>query len=172
MRVKSPGVDRGSTFTVDLPLAPLQHEPTEDRRHPSSPPTASPERIQPSLNGVSVLVVEDEDDSRELVALFLSKAGATVETANSGAEGLEKIKAGQFDVLVSDIGMPQMDGYQFIEAVRSLDPQHSSIPAIALTAYARTEDRVAAIAKGFQMHISKPADALELTTMIRSLARK
>ena len=171
VRVKSAGLSQGSTFTVLLPLAPLQSEPAEKRQHPQArqPMSAIP---LPKLEAISALVVDDEDDARMLIAKMLTKAGAKVRTANSAADALKAVSAEPPDVLISDIGMPDEDGFSLIRSIRALPPEKGGrVPAIALTAYTRTEDRIRAIAEGFQMHLAKPADAAELLIMVESLAK-
>jgi CheY-like chemotaxis protein len=122
---------------------------------------------------VSLLVVDDEDDARSVLALMLSKAGAQVTTATSANHALELLEQNVPDVIISDIGMPGKDGYALIREIRARSrEQGGRVPAIALTAYSRTEDRIKAIAAGFQMHLSKPADGMELMTMVASLAKK
>jgi len=136
-------------------------------------PTAQPAALDGSitLHGVRVLMVDDEADARNLVRRLLEDHGADVVTASSGEEAFPKLAASQFDVLISDIGMPVEDGYMFLRRVRALGPDNGgSIPALALTAYARAEDRVRAILAGFQMHIAKPVEPVELITMVASLA--
>lgn len=174
VRAKSGGRSQGSVFTVFLPLAPIQSGPEEpERRHPlSSSGTEGPGHV-PEVRGLSVLVVDDEADARSVIAHILTKAGATVLQAASAREALACLRENPPDVLVSDIGMPDVDGYGLIQAVRRMLPtEGGNIPAIALTAYTRAEDRIRAVAAGFQMHISKPADGLELLTMIESLGRR
>ena len=171
VRAKSAGRDKGSSFIVTFPLAILQADVEPGRQHPKTPdPTAPPPR-EPRLEGIAVLVVDDERDSRELLGAILAKAGADVRTAGSVDEALQLWDQGAPHVLVSDIGMPGHDGYSLIAKIR-LRPDHAGrhVPAIALTAYSRTEDRIKAISAGFQMHLSKPADRVELITMIASLA--
>ncbi len=175
IRAKSPGTNQGTTFTVMLPLAILHPEPYQgERRHPGGVPgvgsLASP---LPRLDGISVLVVDDEEDARSLLLVVLSKAGAKVRTAGSARRALELWRELAPDVLISDIGMPEQDGYALIETIRAMpQDQRSTIPAIALSAYTRTEDRIKAIKAGFQMHLSKPADSLELLTMVSSLVAR
>lgn len=174
VRAKSPGKDQGTTFTVVLPVAVLHSDPTPDeRRHPGTPgggTTASP---LPRLEKLSVLVVDDEEDARNLLALVLAKAGAVVRTAGSVHQALQLWQEAVPEMLISDIGMPGEDGYALIRAIRSLpQEQGRHVPAIALSAYTRTEDRIKAISAGFQMHLSKPADGLELLTMVGSLTVK
>jgi CheY-like chemotaxis protein len=124
------------------------------------------------LDGVTVLVVDDEHDARELVKRILSDCGAHVLTAGSAGEGLVIVKEVRPDVLLSDIGMPHEDGYALIRNVRALPvPQGGGLPAGALTAFARSEDRQRALRAGFQLHIAKPIDAAELITVVASLAK-
>ena len=173
VRVKSPGIGKGSTFAVFLPLASIYPEPEENRRHPAAAASESGRRQTPRLDAVAALIVDDEEDSRQLVARLLKRAGAQVVEAGSVTEALALLPTRKFDVIISDIGMPVQDGYCFIRAIRALPvSQGGAIPAIALTAYARTEDRIRAISAGFQVHLSKPADGLELLTMVESLVRK
>ncbi len=174
VRAKSPGANQGTTFTVMLPLAVLHHEPDDPgRRHPGVSGDPSSPAPLPKLDDLSVLVVDDEEDARQLLALMLSKAGAKVRTAGSVKQALELWQQDVPQVLISDIGMPGEDGYSLIRAIRSLPAdQGGTTPAIALSAYTRTEDRIKAITSGFQMHLSKPADALELLTMVSSLSQR
>jgi hypothetical protein len=117
-------------------------------------------------------VVDDDADARELVKRLLEEYGATVEVASSSAEALEIIRLGKLDVLVSDIGMPGEDGHALVRRVRTLPPEQGGrVPAVALTAYARAEDRVKAIRAGFQMHLAKPVEPAELIAMVASLAQ-
>jgi CheY-like chemotaxis protein len=125
----------------------------------------------PELSGLRVLLVDDERDSQDLLSFVLKSCGAEVETAASAAGALEIIKRARFDVLVSDIGMPEEDGYSLIRKIRQLPKeQGGNLPAIALTAYARAEDRVQAIRSGFQMHVAKPVESIELITIVANLA--
>jgi CheY-like chemotaxis protein len=116
-------------------------------------------------------VADDEADARGLVKRLLDDCDAVVETAGSAAEAYDRLRKGRFDVLVSDIGMPGEDGYALIRRIRALPAEQGGrIPAIALTAYARAEDRMKAVLAGFQLHISKPVEPAELITMVASLA--
>ena len=118
-----------------------------------------------------MLVVDDEEDARALVQRLLVARGATVRTAGSAAEALESIQVERPHVLVSDIGMPNEDGYALIRRVRALEAgRGDALPAVALTAYARAEDRMKAVLAGFQMHVAKPVEPAELLTMVASLA--
>jgi PAS domain S-box-containing protein len=174
IRVKSAGIGQGATFIVALPLTALHPEPADDtqRRHPRATPHLG--RLEDNcvaLKDVRVLVVDDERDARMLVRRFLEECEATVATAGSAEEAIARLQQGPFDVLVSDIGMPGTDGYEMIRRIRALGrTNNGDVPAIALTAYARTEDRVRAIAAGFQMHIAKPVEPVELITLVASAA--
>jgi CheY-like chemotaxis protein len=125
----------------------------------------------PELSGLRVLLIDDETDSRDLINLVLESCGAMVETAGSAAEALELMKNYRFEVIISDIGMPEEDGYSLIRRIRDLpNEQGGNVPAIALTAYARAEDRVQALRSGFQMHIAKPVESSELIAAVANLA--
>jgi hypothetical protein len=127
----------------------------------------------PSLAGIRVIVVDDEADSREFIVALLEQCGAQVTAVASAREAIEAVSQVKADVLVSDIGMPEEDGYSLIRKVRTLSAeQGGKIPAVALTAYARAEDRTRAIAEGFQMHIPKPVEPAELATVVASLAAR
>jgi CheY-like chemotaxis protein len=135
-------------------------------RPPRTAP-ASATSLEVEIEGVRILVVDDEKDARELLKRILEDFHAIVTAVKSADDAIEVLRGGKFDVLVSDIGMPGEDGYSLIRRVRSLSADCGGhIPAIALTAYARGEDRIKAVAAGFQMHIVKPVEARELITMI------
>jgi CheY-like chemotaxis protein len=122
---------------------------------------------------LDVLAVDDEADALALLAEILEAAGARVTTARSGAAALEKMGAAEADVLVADIGMPLMDGFELIQRVRASPvPGVRDIPAAALTAYARSEDRSKTLQSGFEMHLAKPIDPVELASAIKALARR
>ncbi|RKG99345.1 PAS domain S-box protein [Corallococcus carmarthensis] len=167
----SDGEGRGATFTVRLPLSVTQRR---DPAMPPSPRPPAPGRVPtppPELGGVRVLVVDDEEDARELLRTLLEDSGAHVVTAGSAEEGLQVVQAERPDVLVSDIGMPGTDGYGFIERVRALpDAQGGRTPAVAITAYARSEDRTRVLRAGFQSHVPKPVEPGELLAVLASLA--
>jgi signal transduction histidine kinase/CheY-like chemotaxis protein len=169
---ESPGVDRGSTFRVRLPLHVATLDvPTEERRPPAIFTGVTLPGGLPSLEGVRVLVVDDEPDSNDAVRAILSTCGAEVQVAGSGAQALGILDRWRADVLVSDIDMPEMDGYTLIRELRGRPPEHGGrIPAVALTAYARVEDRVKVLRSGYQMHVPKPADPAELATVVARLA--
>jgi len=162
--VASAGEGKGATFTVRLPLRDSEAAAETPRR-------GSAAASAPQLSGVEVLVVEDEPDARELIRTMLEQLGAGVVTASSAKEGLAALDQGPLHVLLSDIEMPGMDGYTFMRAVRerSVD-RGGQIPAAALTAYARPEDRDAALRAGFQLHVAKPVQPAELAAVVSSLA--
>lgn len=168
---ESPGVGKGTTFKVTLPLLSLQKELSDvDMTHTL---TASKTLTdwQPSLADLLVLVVDDEPDARDLIAAVLMGRGAEVISVESAGEALEEMERQRFDVLVSDIGMPFMDGYALIEKVRQLPAERGGrIPAAALTAYAGVEDRIRARSAGYQMHVPKPVEPAELTAVVANLA--
>ena len=129
------------------------------------------------LENLKILIVDDDLDSREMLAALLHENGAQVRTASSAKDGLNKIKQCNPeqlpDILISDIGMPEVDGYMFIRQVRALAPeQGGKIPAIALTAYARTEDRIKALSSGFQSHVPKPVESEELVAVVVSFMNR
>jgi signal transduction histidine kinase/ActR/RegA family two-component response regulator len=171
VEAESAGQGQGAVFIVALPLRAVREAPRSSREHPTAgfaPISHAPEI---SLAGLSVLVVDDEPDARELVRSVLIHAGAVVFAGGTAAEGLSLVKAHRPDVLVSDIGMPDCDGYQFIRDVRGLGAAGGGkTPAIALTAFARSEDRTRAMLAGYQVHVAKPIEARELVATIRSLA--
>jgi PAS domain S-box-containing protein len=172
VRVKSAGTGKGATFIVKLPLTVLHplEEPWE-REHPQSKPRDLPPVPAISLNNVSVLVIDDESDARNLLKLLLESAGATVYLAPSAEQGLEYLLTKSVDVLICDIGMPDVDGYSLMRRIRALDDgKKSEVAAVALTAYARLEDRTQAMRAGFQNHLSKPVEAAELLAVVQSLA--
>jgi PAS domain S-box-containing protein len=169
IRVKSPGENLGSTFTVSLPLAPLRSG--EMREHPTVSQNGVVDCESLHLEGVKILVVDDEQDARTLIRRVLEQCKAEVITASSAAEGLEAVKQHKPDILISDIGMPNTDGYQFLRQVRKLPrDQGGRTPAIALTAFARSEDRTRAMLAGYQVHIAKPLEAQELLATVGSIA--
>ena len=173
VRAKSPGVGQGATFIIALPLMAV-HPPEEDpenRLHPRMPKALSLESESVSLDGIRVLVVDDEPDARELVARLLVDRGAEVAKASSAMEALRLVEPFKPHVLVSDIGMPQQDGYDLIRQLRALPASSGgNIAAVALTAFARSEDRTRALMAGYQMHVSKPVEPSELMATVASLA--
>jgi PAS domain S-box-containing protein len=171
VRVKSSGIGKGTTFTFHLPLIAVCSEPDKERRHSWNTPRENQSLPDVSLANVHVLVVDDEVDARELVKRLLEMAGATVSTAGSASQAIERIHAARPDVLVCDLGMPAQDGFSLIRQLRVLEErQESALPAVALTAYARSEDRVKALRCGFQNHLAKPVKPAELLAVVSSLA--
>ncbi|MEH1925203.1 PAS domain-containing protein [Nostoc sp.] len=159
----SPGVGFGATFTVQLPL--LNIEP--EIKQPDELPQPALE-----LTGIRVLTVDDDADARELLTVLLAEYGAEVLTVASAAEVLANLESFKPDVLVSDIGMPEVDGYSLIQQIRTLTPEKGGeIPAIALTAYARIDDYERAITSGYQRHVTKPLDPEELVQAVVALAQ-
>ena len=170
---KSPGAGRGSTFAVLLPVAALKDEQSPGFRSFSKELQGTAALPLPRLDGISVLVVDDDGDSRDLIARALSKAGAVVTTAGSADECFARIDLAMPDLLVSDIGMPEKDGYTLIEEIRSRPSQRGGkIPAVALTAYTRVEDRIRALCAGFQILLPKPVDTLELVVTLATIAKQ
>ena len=170
---ESPGEGQGATFTLKLPLIAVR------------PTAMEPERVHPTvggsvsfdcpfqLNGLRILIVDDDPDMRDLLAYTLEVCGAEVVAATSGNEVISTLTESStpMDILISDIGMPDEDGYALLRRVRSLKPEKGGrIPAIALTAYARTQDRTAALLAGFQSHVAKPVEPAELIAAIANLA--
>lgn len=157
--VDSPGEGKGATFTVTLPLM-----------APTSLLDADASSQPLGLTGLHLLAVDDDADSRDLLQMILSEYGATVVTAASAQAALVQLIQHPPDVLISDIGMPQMDGLALLRRVRSLSSPVAQVPAIALTAYAREEDQQAALEQGFQKHLPKPIDVEQLVQAIVELA--
>jgi CheY-like chemotaxis protein len=172
IEVSSGGAGMGTTFTVRLPLRIVhggERAGDEAREHPESERGTPSLHAAPRLDGVHVLAVDDEPDSLSLLREVLEAAGARVSSASSAAAALEAIRAQQPDVVVADIGMPGMDGLQLIRAIRQMEEPMRSAPAAALTAYARAQDRILSLTSGFQMHLVKPIDPLELVVAVASL---
>jgi len=171
---ESGGEGHGATFTVRLPVAPLhQREEEGERVHPAARNTLPPYECPERLDGLRVLVVDDEPDARELLKVGLGQCGAQVTAASSAREALEALARVSPDVLISDIGMPGEDGYELIRRVRALPAgEGGEVPAVALTAYARIEDRMRALRAGYQMHVAKPVELAELVAVMLSLLRR
>jgi PAS domain S-box-containing protein len=170
--VRSAGHGQGTTVTVHLPL-PVVHrsQDTGDRLHPKSPDTTVTAFVAAELAGVKVLVVDDQSDARDLIKRVLEDCDAEVITARTANEALVLVEAHKPDVLLSDIGMPEADGFELLRRVRALGPARGGkVPAIALTAFARSEDRTRALRAGFLVHVSKPVDPSELVATVASVA--
>lgn len=171
VRAFSRGVNQGAMFTVSLPVrAILQVEADGETHEPDSQPhPLDCESFH--LDGVRVLALDDEQDSRELICRFLEECGCIVSTAANVEDALDQLERETPDVIISDIGLPGRDGYDFVRAWRKREHerQQAKIPAVALTAYARAEDRRRALVAGFQAHVAKPVDQGELLAIIASL---
>jgi CheY-like chemotaxis protein len=169
----SEGPQRGSTFTIKLPLlATGQESIAPPVRHPIAGATLGSGKLG-RLDGIRVLIVEDEPSTSEALFELFSSCGAEARIADSAAEALAAFDARPPDVLVSDIAMPGQDGYSLIRAIRKRGREEGgNVPAVALTAYAKIDDRVSILGAGFQMYLSKPADPTELIAVVNSLARR
>jgi CheY-like chemotaxis protein len=178
VRVKSGGVGAGSTFTVMLPLTVVQPAAESDapRRHPSAGSFPMLDETCLQIHGVRVLVVDDEPDARSLIKRLLEDCDAVVMTAASAQEAIDMLASPSSplpDLLISDIGMPGEDGYGFIKRARALLREKGlQVPAIALTAYARPEDRMKAMLAGFEQYLVKPVEPAELITLVAILSRR
>lgn len=171
--VVSPGIGQGTTFTVKLPVMIIHLPPSDPEPLKSIVEAKGRVEASPTLEGLKILVVDDEADARELLSTILQKYGADVIAVASVKEALTIIETATNsspDVLVSDIGMPDEDGYSLIRKLRQFEAQRGGrLPAIALTAYARNDDRQQALLAGFQIHLTKPVDAAELVAVVASL---
>ncbi len=168
---------KGAAFTVALPImaAYASKEPLPSPFDGQPAGVSSPKLLNrwPALNGLKVLVVDDDADARRLLSTILEQCGVEVIARGSSAAALKALKQFQPDILISDIGMPEEDGYALIEKVRSLEPDGGGhIPAVALTAYARAEDRLRALSAGYNIHLPKPVEPAELMAVIASLTRR
>jgi CheY-like chemotaxis protein len=170
--VRSRGRNSGSTFIVYLPttVVPPSRGPAAERRHTTAA-AASTMSYQPTpMAGIKVVIVDDEPDARSLLRRVLENCEAEVHTAETADEAMTLLQSKRPHVLISDIGMPGQDGYGLIRRVRALPAETGGhTPAVALTAYARAEDRVTAIVAGFQHHLSKPVEPNELIAVVASL---
>jgi PAS domain S-box-containing protein len=160
---ESSGENAGTTFRVMLPLPTLHEVPNAAEKTDLKSGRNSPTTAQHSLSGQRVLVVDDEQDTREVVAALLTTCGAESVSVGSAAEALDQMERQRFDLLISDIGMPEMNGYDLIATIRQLaEEQGGRTPAVALSAYAGIDDRKRVLAAGYEMHIPKPFVAAEL----------
>jgi PAS domain S-box-containing protein len=167
----SAGVGHGSTFTVSLPLLPAALEPSDGTLTSRRKKADDESYAERELTGVRVLVVDDEVDSGDIVKRILQRHGAEVRTATSMDGALAEFGEFHPHMVISDIGMPGHDGYDLIRRLREL-PGGEAVPAVALTALARSEDRMTALRAGFQLHVSKPIDAAELIAIVQNLAAR
>jgi CheY-like chemotaxis protein/two-component sensor histidine kinase len=170
IRADSAGEGQGATFTIVLPSSALQD--TSSAVVEAAARTESASHSADVLEGIRILVVEDESDTRDFLSRFLAACGAEVVTASSAAEALALLPGARVDLLVSDIGLPDVDGYELLERIRQMAASSTGgIPAIALTAYARAEDRMLAFRAGYQAHLVKPVEPTELVATIAGLAK-
>jgi len=165
VQAASEGLGKGASFTVAIPF------PQGPKAVSRLPVTSFPSLVGLlDLTGLRVLVVDDEPDSLDVVASVLASQGAVVDRATSARAALRLVRESPPDVLISDIAMPEEDGYELIRQVRLLEPDVSGrVAAVALTAYARVEDRVKALSAGYQMHVAKPVSPAELVAVVASL---
>lgn len=176
VQAASAGIGQGTTFTVMFPLIPMvsadvRQDEESERIHPTTTTLDVAFNCSPEIADLRILVVDDETDTRAMICYVLENCRAQVIGVASVNAALEAMTSGKFDILISDIGMPERDGYDLIKSVRQLAPeQNGRIPAVALTAYARLEDRMKVLSAGFQMHISKPVEPAELIAVVASLA--
>jgi CheY-like chemotaxis protein len=172
IEASSEGLGLGATFRLRLPLT-APRSASEERRKPGVPPPRV-ERVRaiPDLHDVHVLAVDDDRDALTLVSEVLEAAGARVTTASSATEALSALDAEVPDVVIADLGMPQMNGFELIERIkRHPDPRVRELPSAALTAFARSDDRQKAIQTGFRLHIAKPIDPADLMATVAALAK-
>ncbi|HVF57463.1 MAG TPA: PAS domain S-box protein [Pyrinomonadaceae bacterium] len=174
VRAESGGEGQGSIFTVVLPLMPVyQNASAEERVHPAAAGSPLSFDCPEKLDGLKILAVDDEADARELLKAVLTHCGAEVLAVGSAREALEELQRFRPDVLISDIGMPEEDGYELIRRIRELPAEHGgTVPAVALTAYARAEDRLRVLREGYQMHVPKPVELAELVAVVASLVQR
>ena len=179
IHAESEGVNKGAEFIVKLPVTALNSEKVILKKEMQT------ERIHPASKGeviitcpdeiknLRILLVDDEPDTRTMLEYIFTSCGAQTKIAASTAEALEILETNELDILISDIGMPERDGYELIKKIRELAPEKNGrIPAVALTAYARVQDRLRILSSGFQMHVTKPIEPAELLTVVASLANR
>jgi PAS domain S-box-containing protein len=172
VRAKSPGEGQGSTFVVSLPITVVHAErPSTEKVGPRDHEPGEFDCLERPLSGIKVLVVDDEPDARQLIRRVLADCNAEVAVAASADEAMKLVESFRPDILVSDIGMPDQDGYDLIRHVRSRVAA-KTLPAVALTAFARSEDRRRALLAGFQTHVAKPVDPAELVAVVASLVER
>jgi PAS domain S-box-containing protein len=173
VEARSEGEGRGSTFKVRLPVTVVSGTEIQSRTHPQALTTATGSPvINTSLVGVRVVVAENDRDARELLWHTLDERGAEVVATGSTSEALAAVTRTRPHVLISDIGLPDEDGYELIRKIRMLGDGLGSVPAVALTALSRLEDRTSALLAGYQIHLTKPVDARELIVTVASLAAR
>jgi CheY-like chemotaxis protein/two-component sensor histidine kinase len=172
VRAESAGEGRGATFVVHLPVSVVRRDSrVGERVHPRTADPSSSDFKVVDLSDIKVLVVDDEADARDLIKRIVEECGAEVLTAGSAMEALQMVEQDRPHVLVSDIGMPGVDGYEFLRRVRALgEAKGGKVHAVALTAFARSEDRTRALRAGFLYHVSKPVEPSELIATLASAA--
>lgn len=169
IRAASQGENLGATFFVDLPLSIIQIDQEQEKRtHPTAPVHPEPLNL-PRLDGVHIFIVDDEPDARELMRRVLEDQGAQVTDFTSAEDLLVALESTKPSLIVSDIGMPKMDGFQFMRALRAAELSNQRIPALALTAFARAEDRKRSLLAGYQAHLAKPFDVAEFLLVVADL---
>ena len=170
IEARSDGPGTGAQFLVRLPVSPVISTTVGVAKIPATSPQRQ-ELARPELAGMSILVVDDEEDARDLLRIVLESCGVMVQDARSVQEALARLEAQRVDLLISDIGMPGEDGYSLIRALRALPRKDlAGIPAIALTAFARNEDRTRALLEGFNVHMAKPVEPAELLLAVADLS--
>jgi CheY-like chemotaxis protein len=172
VHAQSAGAGLGSALSISLPIAPVPTERSGQEEPHAQTTSRCPEIATPdALKGLKILVVDDEPDARRLIKRLLETCQAHVFTAESADAAMKILAAERPDILLSDIGMPVADGYELLRRVRALKPdQGGRIPAIALTAFARTEDRTRALRAGFMLHVPKPVEPRELIATLATVA--
>jgi CheY-like chemotaxis protein len=166
VRAKSKGIDQGSEFVVSLPCAAVNRQNGGSRRHPTVSARDLSEFALPALDGVKVLTVDDEPDGQDLIVRILEQCGAAVRTSQSAGEALEVLKSYLPDVIISDIGMPSMDGFELLRRVRADRP---GTVAIALSAMGRAQDRMEALRAGYRAYLVKPVELVELAATVAAV---
>jgi len=168
----SEGEGKGSTFTVNIPVMPVNKQPASiERVHPSRGWTEISLECPPEISGLKVLVVDDDADTCEMLRFVLEQCGGVVTTVADAESAIEAFQATRPTIMISDIGLPEVDGYELLRRIRDEERQTGrKTPAVALTAFARIEDRVKALAAGYQMHVAKPVEPGELLTIVASLS--
>src|SRR6185436_11787015 len=170
VEVESEGKNLGSTFIIAIPAAANGTVAEKNGQHVSEESLKNAQlQVAQQLQGVKVLVVDDEPDSRDLLKTILSRCGSEVRCSESAAHAMLEFESWNPELLVSDIGMPNEDGYSLIRRVRELESDSARIPAVALTAYATDEDRSQALSAGFQIHVAKPIEPDSFLTSIASM---
>ena len=173
IRAESDGPQQGSTFIVDLPVADERRDPARRQEREREIDRRGALLTAARLEGIRVLLVEDDEDSRKLLDLLLTKQGAKLTSTSSAAEALNAFGRMLPDIVVSDLGMAEQDGYELIRKVRALPGEGGGLtPAIALSGYATRKDRERALAAGYQLHLAKPVEPAELIAAIASLCPK